>query len=221
MKDARVKNIGIVHLIYLGILSLLVIVLLVSYIFSGSEYAGELLNFGATLSSILLAVIAIIITLIDVAGQRSNIYDVKNSVEELKGVAQNFSNLQEEYIKNNEIIRQQISDLIKKQNELNTLTSTLSTLIEDSQNNEDKDEVVQELNKGLKEVKEILNKQSNNTYTIGTGGSLITDNLKYGRYDASNIRVSDTMFNVDNDATLVKGSLSSKVKDIYSGVNIK
>ncbi|MGD6847270.1 hypothetical protein [Rossellomorea aquimaris] len=221
MKDSRVKNIGIVHLIYLGILSLLVIVLLVSYIFSGSEYAGALLNFGATLSSILLAVIAIIITLIDVAGQRSNIFDVKNSVEELKGVAQNFSNLQEEYIKNNEIIRQQISDLIKKQNELNTLTSTLSTLIEDSQNNEDKDEVVQELNKGLKEVKEILNKQSNNTYTIGTAGNLITDNLNYGRFDASNIRVSDTMFNMDNDATLVKGSLSSKVKDIYSGVNIK
>ena len=74
------------HLIYLLSIAAGIIVALLSLLFADSVYAGSMLSFAATLSSILLAVIAIIITLIDVAGQRNNILDVKTSVEDLKNV---------------------------------------------------------------------------------------------------------------------------------------
>lgn len=95
------KTIDIVHVIYLSIIFTGIIIWLVSYIFGKSTYAGSLLSFGGTLSSILLAVIAIIITLIDVAGQRSNILDVKNSVEDLTKVSNEITIIVDEFEKSN------------------------------------------------------------------------------------------------------------------------
>lgn len=81
--------INIHHLISLLIIMVIIIVLLVSFIFRTSEYAGAMLSFAATLSSILLAVIAIIITLIDVSGQKQNVYDMKRVVYDcmLEGIS--------------------------------------------------------------------------------------------------------------------------------------
>lgn len=87
------KSINTLHYYYGATVLGVIIVVLVSLMFAESTYAGSMLSFAATLSSILLAVIAIIITLIDVAGQRSNIFDVKNSVEDLKTVSHEISQL--------------------------------------------------------------------------------------------------------------------------------
>lgn len=82
----KVKTINILHFYYVGSILLIVIIGLVALMFAESTFAGSMLSFAATLSSVILAVIAIIITLIDVAGQRNNILDVKTSVEDLKNV---------------------------------------------------------------------------------------------------------------------------------------
>jgi len=113
------KTVGALHVVYLSIIFTGVIVWLISYIFVGSNYAGSLLNFAATLSSILLAVIAIIITLIDVAGQRNNIFDVKSSIEELKIVSNDIAKIVEEFENRNQLRNDEMLTIISQFNETN------------------------------------------------------------------------------------------------------
>lgn len=97
------KTINVLHFYYVGSILVIIIIVLIALMFAESSFAGSMLSFAATLSSVILAVIAIIITLIDVAGQRSNIFDVKNSVEDLKNVRTEIVSIIDELeIKNKE-----------------------------------------------------------------------------------------------------------------------
>ncbi|BAU27620.1 hypothetical protein DFP93_102132 [Aneurinibacillus soli] len=69
--------------IYLCIILVIILISVCSFFFGGSTRAGESLNFGATLVSIILAVLAIVITLIDIGGQKNNVLDLKESVEKI------------------------------------------------------------------------------------------------------------------------------------------
>lgn len=102
-KSNQEKTINILHFYYLGSILVIIIIGLVALMFAESSFAGSMLSFAATLSSVILAVIAIIITLIDVAGQRNNILDVKTSVEDLKNVRTEIVSLIDELeLKNKE-----------------------------------------------------------------------------------------------------------------------
>jgi Mn2+/Fe2+ NRAMP family transporter len=80
------KQIDTKHLVYLGVIFIIITGLLLSLLFGDSPYAGEMLNFGATLSSIILAIVAILITLLDVAGQKSSILEIKESSKKIEKV---------------------------------------------------------------------------------------------------------------------------------------
>lgn len=77
------KQVGIVHLVYSIIISLIVITFISILAFGASPDAGNQMNVAATAVSIILAVIAIIMTLVDVAGQRQSIIDLKETAENL------------------------------------------------------------------------------------------------------------------------------------------
>ncbi|WP_068983885.1 hypothetical protein [Lysinibacillus xylanilyticus] len=163
-KNGR-KQVDALHLIYLGIITGGLIVLLLSYIFGESIKAGSHLNFAATLTSILLAVIAIVITLIDVAGQRSNIFDVKNSVENLQTVSVQIEEVLERY---NEQSVNTITQLMEIVNELGEshkeMASQMSSLTSKIENIPSEVAEVQELKEEAKKVNEKFKDQDKDIF---------------------------------------------------------
>lgn len=77
------KKISIGHFVYTTIIALLIITFTLVLAFGGNKDAGNQVNVMATGISIILAVIAILMTLVDVAGQRQSIIDIKETAEKL------------------------------------------------------------------------------------------------------------------------------------------
>lgn len=151
------RQVDSIHLIYVSIILGGVIVLLLALIFNNSSYAGELLNFAATLSSILLAVIAIVITLIDVAGQRNNIFDLKNSVGNLEKVSSEIEvmieNFNEQQKSNNENLTTIIKNFTEKQDEIKIVMDSLVGKIESLPSSDDN---IREIKEEASKVKTIM-----------------------------------------------------------------
>lgn len=77
------KQIDVVHLVYGCIIALLIITFTLVIAFGGNKDAGNQMNIMATGISVVLAVIAILMTLVDVAGQRQSIVEIKETAEKL------------------------------------------------------------------------------------------------------------------------------------------
>ncbi|MEH7798950.1 hypothetical protein ABEW02_13875 [Bacillus safensis] len=77
------EKISIGHFVYTTIIALLIITFTLVLAFGGNKDAGNQVNVMATGISIILAVIAILMTLVDVAGQRQSIIDIKETAEKL------------------------------------------------------------------------------------------------------------------------------------------
>ncbi|MBU8970327.1 hypothetical protein KSS88_15840 [Bacillus altitudinis] len=77
------KKISIGHFVYTTIIALLIITFILVFVFGDNKDAGNQVNVMATGISIILAVIAILMTLVDVAGQRQSIIDIKETAEKL------------------------------------------------------------------------------------------------------------------------------------------
>lgn len=80
------KDLGRVklHFVYVSIILGLFSLLTLSYTFFNREVAWQFLSFAGVALSLVLSVIAILITLIDVAGQKQQVYEIFKSSEELK-----------------------------------------------------------------------------------------------------------------------------------------
>ncbi|MED4532330.1 hypothetical protein [Metabacillus fastidiosus] len=83
MKNKQPIMINQLHLIYPLIIAAISMVSLASFYYGGGSKAGEMVSFASTLSSIILSVIAIIMTIVDVAGQKKSVIDLKDTAEEL------------------------------------------------------------------------------------------------------------------------------------------
>ncbi|MED3945336.1 hypothetical protein [Priestia aryabhattai] len=101
------------HFMYVVIILVLVNVMVGAFLLFGKKNALAHLSSAGTLLSIVLAIVAILITLWDVAGQKSNVLDVKNSVEDLKGVTGEITDIIEQFEKTN---RERESELITLMN---------------------------------------------------------------------------------------------------------
>ncbi|WP_415272761.1 hypothetical protein [Bacillus siamensis] len=137
------KQIGIVHLIYTIIISLMLITFIAILAFGKSTVAGNQMNVAATSISIILAVIAILMTLVDVAGQRQSMIDLKETAESLNKsnneaqkmfqksmqAVENFENLKETLIKSVDSFKSETIERLEKL-KLEGGTEELNTLIE-------------------------------------------------------------------------------------------
>ncbi|MCY8824378.1 hypothetical protein [Bacillus atrophaeus] len=122
------KQIGIVHLIYTIIISLMLITFIAILAFGKSTAAGNQMNVAATSISIILAVIAILMTLVDVAGQRQSMIDRKETAESLNKsnneaqkmfqksmqAVENFENLKETLIKSVDSFKTETIERLEK-----------------------------------------------------------------------------------------------------------
>lgn len=79
--------------IWLCTVFVIILIANVSLVLGGSIRAFENLSFAATTVSVVLAVIAIVITLVDVAGQKHNVMQLQETSEELRDSLEEISNL--------------------------------------------------------------------------------------------------------------------------------
>lgn len=77
-------HIRISHLVYIIIIFIIVLSFFLVIAFGGLENAGTMMGTASTVSSLILSVVAIVLSLIDVAGQKQQIVDLKETAENLK-----------------------------------------------------------------------------------------------------------------------------------------
>ncbi|WP_349730439.1 hypothetical protein [Peribacillus frigoritolerans] len=71
------------HLVYMIIIAIIVLSFFLVIAFGGLKNASTMLGTASTVSSLILSVIAILMSLVDVAGQRQQIVDLKETSEQL------------------------------------------------------------------------------------------------------------------------------------------
>ncbi|QRY38457.1 hypothetical protein [Bacillus sp. PDNC022] len=165
MKD---KQIGVSHFVYVCIIALLIISFILVFAFGGSQDAGNQVNVMATGISIILAVIAIFMTLVDVAGQRQSIIDIKETAEKLA--------------ESQTISQETVQKSIETLNELADFRKELLKSVSDYRNGTE--ELILELFKkeeqsiSKEELQELLNKLNRKTSDLESKVQKIAPNEK-------------------------------------------
>ncbi|WP_342467504.1 hypothetical protein [Bacillus sp. FSL W8-0629] len=117
------EKVNVLHFVYICIIALLIIVSILVYVFGGNEDAGNQVNVMATGISIVLGVIAIFMTLADVAGQRQSITEIKETAKKLT----DFQELAQEKITELLLALEKVDDL---KNTMKNNTSELKNFTE-------------------------------------------------------------------------------------------
>ncbi|MGD6772421.1 hypothetical protein [Staphylococcus simulans] len=143
--EAEMKIIKL-HFKYTASILLGISVLVLAIVFFDKEIAVTYLTYAGTTLSLVLSVIAILITLIDVAGQKKQVYEIYNTSEELKALVK-----QHEIATNNmkNSLENQQGNLELYQKNIDNVDSVIKELI-DSLNN------ANNINKQDDEDKEVI-----------------------------------------------------------------
>lgn len=83
------------HLVYIIIISVIVLAFFLVFALGDRETASTTIGTASTVSSLILSVIAIVMTLIDVAGQRQSMLDLKETADKLQNSNESASVLTE------------------------------------------------------------------------------------------------------------------------------
>lgn len=83
MEGNKQGYIRVSHLVYIIIIAVIVLSFFLVIAFGGTENAGTMMGTASTVSSLILSVIAIVLSLIDVAGQRQTMVDLKETADKL------------------------------------------------------------------------------------------------------------------------------------------
>ena len=77
-------QIRVSHLVYIIIIFVIVLSFFLVIAFGGTDNAGKMMGTASTVSSLILSVIAIVLSLLDVAGQRESMVDLKETADKLQ-----------------------------------------------------------------------------------------------------------------------------------------
>lgn len=77
------KKVGVSHLVYIIIIFIIILSFFLVIAFGGTDHASTMMGTASTVSSLILSVIAIVLSLLDVAGQRESMVDLKETAEKL------------------------------------------------------------------------------------------------------------------------------------------
>ncbi|MBU8773201.1 hypothetical protein [Cytobacillus oceanisediminis] len=160
MKSDNLK----LHLIYLSIIFVVITLGLLSLIFVDSVTAIGTLSYASTLLSIVLAVIAILITLWDVAGQKNSILEIKEQSKILKETVDEFqkSNSDAEgVIHSIKELQNSFVEEIRKTQQLSFKTLEGLEKLKNSKDEEEKEKIVNDLENNIK--LNLTEEQKNNT----------------------------------------------------------
>jgi len=153
MKDYQLRKRDFVYMLSIFVL---ILIFVIGNYYWRTESAGTTLNNVATGVSSVLAVVAILITLWDVAGQRNSIADIRETAEKLEKTQKSSHNLFEEMSSQIQSINN-FKETIQESVDTNKAISTdVSEAIEQLKDNGQKDENEDLLNK----LEDIQNKVS-------------------------------------------------------------
>lgn len=161
------KQVSMIHLIYLIIISVIVLSFVSILAFGGSPEAGNQMNVAATAVSIILAVIAILMTLVDVAGQRQSMIDLKETAESLR--------------KSNETAQKMIKESLDTVKKFDALEKTIIESVESFREETIKTlEDIQKKGGNVEEIKTLIQKlqKEDKSFTIGTATKRIQSKSK-------------------------------------------
>lgn len=84
MRILKKGYVRVSHLFYIIIIAVIILAFFLVIAFGGSENASTMIGTASTVSSLILSVIAIVMTIVDVAGQRDTVSDIKETAEKLE-----------------------------------------------------------------------------------------------------------------------------------------
>ncbi|MFD1168159.1 hypothetical protein [Oceanobacillus caeni] len=131
--------ISVSHLVYIIIIFVIVLSFFLIIAFGGTDNASNMMGTASTVSSLILSVIAIVMTLIDVAGQRQSIMDLKETADKLRVTNKSAYDL--------------IQDLTVKMADLHELRESMVKIMTES--DEWKKEFVNEIKDIIKDKEEV------------------------------------------------------------------
>ena len=211
--------------LYVSIILILIIISLISLFFYRSVNAWLFLSFAGTAISIVLSVIAILITLIDVAGQRQQIADISESAKTLSESTGTLKQSIKDYQSDKDKIRQIIEDSIdsKLVDYTNNVTNSLDNLKNNVGDNKELEKEIQNIKDSLRSnVEKDRNNFIDSPYrvqiTYSINGTLPIDKIKEIQEYMSkeNLSLKSIENNYDNlTIRLMDNLTTSKFNKIY------
>jgi hypothetical protein len=181
------------HLVYIIIIAIIILSFFLVIAFGGSENASTTMGTASTVSSLILSVIAIVLSLIDVAGQRQSVIDLKETAESLAVSNTHAQNLLEEVTQKLEDINTLRDILINQSNENAEWRKEISSYIQKLDETGDVSKIKSDLESKLKsEPKVPLVKLSLNTAKLKTDNIFQIKNfinLEYNPGEGENLTI--------------------------------
>lgn len=195
------KKINVSHLVYIIIIFIIVLSFFLVIAFGGLRNANSMMGTASTVSSLILSVVAIVLSLIDVAGQRQSIVDLKETAEKLT--------------ESNEKSLNQINFLQEKLIEVSNLKEALVNEV--NKNLEWKDDITQILNQSRKKVNENIEQPEelkNVISDLNNKFDMVTQTLKQN----SNLKM-ENLYKYRIIISLTKDGIDPRINGVSNVIN--
>lgn len=192
------------HLVYMIIIAVIVLSFFLVMAFGDKQTANTTIGTASTVSSLILSVIAILMSLIDVTGQRESMVDLKENAENLHKTNENAASLVEELMERLKDLQDMKDQMLEAVADSATLRSEFVDKLE---------ELLSKENIEAKDVEQIMKDVSLQKYlenmTLGIpsykkpqrGFEYILENMR-GRFTNNEARYSDVIHILQEEAHL-------------------
>lgn len=193
MEEGKKKERNL-HFIYVSIILGTIILCLLAAIFFKYESAWQYLSFVGVALSLVLAIIAILITLIDVAGQKQQVFNISKSSEEMKKIVEE----QQDYlIKLKTSLDKQLDSMYKSKENFNKIDEYLNRV---ETNNTD---LLNRIETEMAKVSDALRNSPVKLETENKSISVHNDDLSSNSKDDSySLQMMGTLLNYQHYATV-------------------
>ncbi|OMF04025.1 hypothetical protein BK129_18880 [Paenibacillus amylolyticus] len=152
-KEKKQKLIPVRDFIYLCIILAIILIAVIAYFLGDSSRAGENLNFAATAISVVLAVIAIIMTIVDSAGQKQNVFDLKKAIDEMQDTLSEEKKVVEEFKEQLVVMEQNKTELMDEVKNFISFRDEIKDIVDKNKGNdgnESKEQTIAEIQEKVK-----------------------------------------------------------------------
>ncbi|MEB7453245.1 hypothetical protein [Lysinibacillus sphaericus] len=173
------------HLFYIIIIAIIVLAFFLVIAFGGSKSASTTMGTASTVSSLILSVIAIVMTIVDVSGQRDTVGDLKesaeklesslitvnNGIDEIREIKEEMLNSMSQINKSNVLLGQEIAEMKEK----------YSKVADGSQPSNESKDIIKDLDQLSEKINRVFVQSENGRYgyfrTIPNNSSIIDKNF--------------------------------------------
>ncbi|MFK9120512.1 hypothetical protein ACJEBK_27250 [Peribacillus frigoritolerans] len=154
------------HLVYIIIIAVIVLAFFLVFALGDTDSASTTIGTASTVSSLILSVIAIVMTLIDVAGQRQSMVDLKETADKLQKSNEYAGNLTEKLVSQIADLQDTREQMVKSVVE--AVDGTMNEVKEGHKRQKDLLEKIKNMveNEKYDEVKKVIENAKTNDFEI-------------------------------------------------------